>query len=163
VHGESPLLIVARAGLLAGLLDGLDAALFIGWVRGVPVERVFQFIASGAIGVKAFQLGLAGAALGVLFHFVIAMSAAATFYLVTLRWKWPLRAPLIAGPIYGLGVFLFMHYVVVPLSAAPKQPPARISALANLIFSHIFFVGIPIALVVGRAANKKVHRVEVPI
>lgn len=158
VRRNGTLYTVLRAGLLAGLLDGLDAALFIGWVRGVSVERVFQFIASGAIGVKAFRLGLAGAALGVFLHFVIATSAAAAFYLLTRWWEWPLRAPLIAGPIFGIGVFLFMHYLVVPLSAAPKQPPARISALANLIFSHVFFVGIPIALVVGRAAKRKLHQ-----
>jgi hypothetical protein len=149
--------VILKAGLLAGLLDGLDAVVFIGWIRGVPVERVFQFIASGAIGVRAFQLGLAGVALGVFFHFVIAIGAAAFFCLLTRRWTWPLWAPFIAGPIYGIGVFLFMRYVVVTLSATPRQPPAKVSSLVNLIFSHVFFVGIPIALVIGSAAKTKLE------
>lgn len=139
------------AGLLAGILDGLDAVVFIGWIEGVGVERVFQFIASGALGLRAFSGGIPAALLGVLFHFTIAISAAAVFYLLTRTWKWPLRAPSPAGAIYGLAVFLFMHYLVVPMSAAPKQPPATAASLANLIFSHVFFVGIPIALITRRA------------
>ncbi len=147
----SAVLTIAEAGLLAGILDGLDAVVYIGFISGVPVIRIFQFIASGALGVSAFRGGLAAASLGVLFHFVIATGAATVFYLCSRQLPMLLRRPLLWGPIYGVGVFLFMHYVVVPLSAAPKQPPARIASLVNLIFSHIFFVGIPIALVIGRA------------
>ena len=61
---------IAKAGLLAGFLDGMDAVVYIGLISGVPVIRIFQFIASGAVGVKAFQGGLGAAALGVFFHFV---------------------------------------------------------------------------------------------
>lgn len=142
---------ILTAGLTAGFLDGLDAVVYIGWISGVPVARVFQFIASGALGVRAFHGGLAAASLGVVFHFMIAVCAAAVFYLLTRRWKWPLQAPFLAGPIYGFAVFLFMHYLVVPLSAAPRQPPASVGSIANLIFSHVFFVGIPIALITRRA------------
>ena len=96
-------------------------------------------------------------ALGVFFHFTIAIVAAAVFYLLTRRWTWPLRAPLIAGSIYGIGVFLFMRYVVMALSAIPPQPPSKPIGIINLVFSHIFFVGIPIALVVSRAASANVE------
>ncbi len=146
---------IAKAGLLAGLLDGMDAVVYIGLISGVPVIRVFQFIASGAVGVKAFRAGLGAAALGVFFHFVIATCAAAIFYALSRKLPMLLRRPFLWGPIYGIGVFLFMHYVVVPLSAAPKQPPAKVASLANLIFSHIFFVGIPIAMVISREAKAK--------
>jgi hypothetical protein len=146
---------IAKAGLLAGFLDGMDAVVYIGLISGVPVIRVFQFIASGAVGVQAFHAGLGAAALGVFFHFVIATGAAAVFYVLSRKLPMLLRKPLLWGPIYGMGVFLFMHYVVVPLSAAPKQPPAKISSLANLVFSHIFFVGIPIAMVISREAKRR--------
>lgn len=149
------ILTIAKAGLLAGILDGLDAVVYIGLISGVPVLRVFQFIASGALGVAAFRGGLAAAALGLLFHFVIATGAATVFYICSRQLPMLLRRPLLWGPIYGVGVFLFMHYLVVPLCAAPKQPPARIASLANLIFSHIFFVGIPIALVISRAGKRE--------
>ena len=143
-HGHA-LPTILRAGLLAGLLDGLDAALFIGLARGISPIRVFQFIASGLLGVSSFRGGWATAALGIALHFLIAISAAAVFYALSLKWTILLRKPLLWGPVYGMGVFLFMHDLVVPLSAAPVQPPAAASALLNLIFSHIFFVGIPIA------------------
>lgn len=141
---------ILTAGLIAGLLDGLDAVVFIGWIRGVPVIRVFQFIASGAIGIRSFHGGLATTALGVFFHFVIAIGAAAAFYLISIKWPGILGRPLLWGPLYGIGVFLFMHYLVVPMSAAPRQGPLSVRALANLLFSHIFFVGVPIALVTAK-------------
>lgn len=152
-HGHA-LPTILRAGLLAGLLDGLDAALFIGLARGIPPIRVFQFIASGLLGVSSFRGGWATAALGIALHFLIAISAAAVFYALSLKWTILLRKPLLWGPVYGMGVFLFMHDLVVPLSAAPVQPPAAASALLNLIFSHIFFVGIPIAWVTSRARSR---------
>jgi uncharacterized membrane protein YagU involved in acid resistance len=137
--------------MLAGLLDGLDAVLFIAIARGIPVIRVFQFIASGLLGVEAFHAGWAAAALGVLLHFFIATVAAAVFYALSVKLPMLLRKPLVWGPLYGMGVFLFMHYVVVPLSRTPKQSPATVADLANLIFSHVFFVGIPIAWITSRA------------
>jgi hypothetical protein len=152
--------LILKAGLLAGLLDGFDAIAFAGWYRGVPVARIFQFIASGAIGAKAFQLGGVGVALGVFFHFTIAIGAAAVFYLLTRRWTWPLQAPLIAGPLFGIGVFLFMRYVVVALSAIPPQPPSKPIGLINLVFSHIFFVGIPIAVSISRATKSQLQELR---
>lgn len=49
-----------------------------------------------------------------------------------------------------MAVLFVMRYVVAPQSATPRQPPAKIASLANLLFSHIFLVGIPIALVISR-------------
>jgi hypothetical protein len=149
-----PLPTILTAGLIAGFFDGMDAVVFIGLISGIPVERVFQFIASGLLGVNSFHSGWATAALGVLLHFCIATGAAAVFYALSLKLPMVLRKPLLWGAVYGVGVFLFMHYLVVPLSAAPKQPPARASAILNLIFSHVFFVGIPIALVIRRSVRQ---------
>jgi hypothetical protein len=149
-----PFRTILTAGLVAGSLDGADAVVFIGWMRGIPVARVFQFIASGALGVKSFHGGWATAALGGLFHFLIATGAAAVFYALSAKLPVVLRRPFAWGPVYGIGVFAFMHYLVVPLSAAPKQPPLALPALLNLLFSHIFFVGIPIALVTSRTARQ---------
>ena len=148
-----PVRTILTAGTIAGFLDGMDAVVFIGWMSGIPVIRVFQFIASGAIGVRAFHGGVATALLGVLFHFGIAMGAAAVFYALSTKFPMVLRQPLVWGAAYGVGVFWFMHYVVVPLSATPRQPPLAARGLANLLFSHIFFVGIPIAWVTKRSGR----------
>ncbi len=138
---------------MAGVLDGLDAALVITALNGVSAVRVFQFIASGLIGTRSFRGGMATAALGVLLHFTIAIGAAATFYFASLRLQLLLRKPLLWGPLYGLAVFLFMHYLVVPSSATPKQGSTTAADYLNLIFSHVFFVGIPIALITRRMQN----------
>jgi hypothetical protein len=153
---SQPLRTILTAGLIAGFLDGMDAVVFIAWMSGRSATRVFQFIASGALGVKSFEGGGATAALGVFFHFVIALSAAGVFYALSMKLPMVLRRPLIWGPVYGIGVFVFMHYLVVPLSAAPKQGPLSAGALANLLFSHIILVGIPIAVVTSRAAREPV-------
>jgi len=149
-----PLKTILGAGLLAGFLDGMDAVVAISMIAGVPAIRVFQFIASGVLGLKAFQGGGATAALGVVLHFTIAIGAAAVFYVLSRMLPMLLRKPLLWGPVYGIVVFIFMHYLVVPLSAAPRQPPAGAIAILNLIFSHVFFVGIPIALITSRTAPK---------
>ncbi|MGA8874086.1 MAG: hypothetical protein WB555_01065 [Candidatus Korobacteraceae bacterium] len=144
---SGPVKTILVAGLIAGFLDGMDAVVYIAWMSGRSAVRVFQFIASGALGMKSFDGGVGTALLGVFFHFVIAIGAAAVFYVLSVNLPMVLRRPLLWGPAYGVGVFVFMHYVVVPLSAAPKQPPLSLPALANLLLSHIFFVGIPIAWV----------------
>lgn len=150
----TPLRTILTAGLIAGALDGLDAAVVIALLNKVSPVRVFQFIASGLIGVSAFHGGVAAALLGVGLHFTIAMGAAATFYFASLRLQFLLRKPFLWGPLYGMAVFLFMHYLVVPMSATPKQGSATAADYLNLISSHIFFVGIPIALIIGRSVHK---------
>jgi|SRR5271169_2303620 len=134
-------------GLIAGILDGADAVVFLGWMSGVPPARVFQFIASGLLGTIAFRYGWTAVAVGVTCHFVIATGAAAVYYALTFRWPSLLRKPTLIGPVFGLGAFFFMHYLVVPLSATPKQPPLTLSTYVNLVLSHILFVGLPIALI----------------
>jgi len=150
----NPLRTIVTAGLIAGALDGLDAAVVIALLNNVSPVRVFQFIASGLIGVSAFRGGVPAAVLGVLLHFTIALGAAATFYLASLKLPFLLRRPFLWGPLYGIAVFLFMHYLVVPLSATPKPGSATAADYLNLIFSHVFFVGIPIAFITGRSVRK---------
>jgi uncharacterized membrane protein YagU involved in acid resistance len=149
-----PFRTIITAGLVAGALDALDAALVITALNNVSAVRVFQFIASGLLGVQSFRGGTATAILGVLLHFTIAIGAAATFYFASLRLPFLLRKPLLWGPIYGIAVFLFMHYIVVPLSATPKQASTSAADYVNLVFSHIFFIGIPIALITSRSVHK---------
>ena len=153
-RAANPLRIILTAGLIAGLLDGLDAAVVITALNGISAIRVFQFIASGLIGTSSFRGGFRTAALGVLLHFTIAIGVAAIFYLASLRLRFLLRKPFLWGPLYGIAVFLFMHYLVVPLSATPKQGSTTAADYLNLIFSHVFFVGIPIAMVVSRGTHK---------
>lgn len=142
-------------GAIAGVLDIADALIFAG-TRGVPPWRVLQAIASGLLGRDAFTGGAPVAALGLALHFVIAFGAAVTYSLASLRLPLLIRRPWICGPIFGICVHLVMKYVVLPLSlyrgrgAASWLDPGFI----NIIFAHVFCVGIPIALSARRAARR---------
>lgn len=139
------------AGLVAGTLD-LAAACVSAWLRGgVSPVRVAQFIASGILGPAAFTGGAASAALGVVCHFIIATGAAAVFYIASRKLRFLIKWPVLMGLLYGIPVYLFTTLVVVPLSRvtpARVAPPLSARIIAMLII--MFFVGLPIALVVRR-------------
>jgi hypothetical protein len=141
-------------GLIAGILDGLDAVIYYGWASGVTPTRLFQHIASGLLGVKSFSGGWATTLLGVACHFTIAIGAAAVFYAASQAIPFLAQKPWICGPVFGLCVYLVMHYIVVPLSAVPpRRAPMVGLELADQLFSHMFFVGLPVALMARRSAR----------
>ena len=145
---------IVMGGLVAGTLDGIDAVVSVR-VRGISIVRLFQFIASGLMGEKAFRGGLRTVALGCALHFLIATGAAAVYYALSFKTPALLRRPVLCGPVYGLAVYCFMHYLVVPLSSAPVQPAPTPYWILNQVFSHTIFVGLPIALIASWSACRR--------
>jgi tetrahydromethanopterin S-methyltransferase subunit G len=139
---------VAVAGLLAGTLD-ITATSTLFALQGISVERLWQTIASGALGSSAFSGGKKAAAAGLFFHFVIALTVAAVYYALSRSFPLLIERPLVYGVIYGAVVHLVMSRIVLPLSAAPKRVFSTKAFLIQLVI-HICFVGVPIALVVSR-------------
>jgi uncharacterized membrane protein YagU involved in acid resistance len=139
---------ISLAGLLSGTLD-LTATSTSVKTQGIPVERLLQTIASGALGSSAFQRGKKTAALGLFFHFLIAFSVAFAYYAISRKLTALVDSPLFSGVVYGSAVHLVMSRIVVPLSAAPKRDFSAKAFLTQLII-HIFCVGLPIALIVSR-------------
>jgi uncharacterized membrane protein YagU involved in acid resistance len=133
-------------GLVAGTLDITDNLIYNA-LRNVSPKMVFQFIASGLIGSNSFRLGAASVILGVVCHYTIAISWTAIFYILSRRWPVLVRRAVLGGSLYGGAVFLFMNYVVVPLSRVPHLT-RRISFLAHLnaVLSVVVFIGLTIAL-----------------
>ncbi|MGB7586394.1 MAG: hypothetical protein WBM11_16240 [Terriglobales bacterium] len=141
-------------GSIAGLLDGLDAAVFYRLAFAVPPALLFQNIASGLLGRRSFHEGWYTVVLGIGLQFFIAIGAAAVFYVASRVFPVLFRRPWICGPAFGLGLYFFMHYVVVPLSAVPKRTvPVSVAELLDQLFSHSLFVGLPIALMARRSAR----------
>jgi hypothetical protein len=135
---------VALGGLTVGVLDGLDAVIFFG-LRGVAPARIFQAIAAGLLGPQAFQGGIRTTALGVVLHLTIATAIVAVPCLLGRRFPVLLRHPLLAGPVYGIGVWLVMNFLVIPLSAA--RPAARsVAVVINGLLIHVVGVGVPALL-----------------
>lgn len=140
---------VLSAGLLAGVLD-ISAAIAAWGLRGVPPVRILQSVAGGLLGRETYAGGSTTAALGTALHFFIATVAAAVYYGLSRRLPDLARRPLPWGAAYGVGVYLVMNHVVLPLSALPKRPFDP-SMAAAMVVIHVMCVGLPIAWVTGRA------------
>jgi len=104
-----------------GVLDITAALVVYGYLGAKPI-RLLQGIASGLLGPKAFDGGLATALLGLLCHFFIAFGAA-TVYSVASRAIRPLiQYAVVSGVLYGVAVYFFMNRIVLPLSCCRQAP-----------------------------------------
>jgi len=145
--------VILMAGLLAGALD-ITAAFLVYGLRGASPVRILQSIASGLLGGAAFQGGGGAAALGAVLHFLIAIVAAAVYYGASRKLGILVRRPVISGLLYGVMVYVFMNHVVLPLSAVAKRPfVPRMAAV--IVVVHMLCVGLPIALVIRAAADRR--------
>jgi len=146
-------LAIFWGGLLCGIFDIMQA--FTAWgLMGIKPTAILRHIASGLLGPTAYRGGAGTAALGLLLHFVVAFGAATVFYVASRFIGFMTEHAVISGLLYGEMVFLFMNFVVVPLSRAPKGH----FTLATLItgpIGHTILVGLPIALSVRRFAPRK--------
>ena len=144
---------VILGGLVAGVLDAADALVAFGLVNGQNPIQILQYIASGAIGVSAFEGGLTTAMLGMVFHFFIAFVVAAIYFYASLRIPALHQQAIIFGSLYGAAVFLAMTYIVLPFS---NVPPSKFSLILfiNGVVGHALFVGLPIALFAKYSARK---------
>lgn len=149
---NSALFAILVGGLIAGALDIAYAILFAA-SRGVPPTRLLQVVASGLLGASSYEGGTATAALGLLLHFLMTLLIAAIFYAVSRRLQFLTRHAVVAGVLYGIIVFAVMNLVVLPLSAFPHPVTFRPLATTTDLLSHMFFVGVPIALAVRKYAG----------
>ena len=152
-HRETPprwYRVVGSAGLLAGTLDAVVAC-FEAALQGRSPVHLFQVIAGGLLGKSSFQGGLETATVGLLLHFTIAMAWAGLFYWIS-RWQNKVqRHSIISGIAYGVLVYTFMYYVVLPLSAYHTKiaAPSLWTGLRDITV-HIVAIGLPISLVSSR-------------
>jgi uncharacterized membrane protein YagU involved in acid resistance len=142
-----PLQAILWAGLVVGVLD---LCLAYGLYRARPTV-ILQSIASGLLGREAaFRGGMPTAALGALLHFFIATTAAAIYYAASLKLPLLVRRAVPAGLAFGVAVYFFMNYVVIPLSLMRKGP-FNLPIFVGGLIGHALLVGLPIALIARRA------------
>jgi hypothetical protein len=145
--------VILWGGIAIAILDGLDAVVFWG-LRGIAPIRIARAIASAVIGRSAFQGGWPVTLLGIALHVLVAMTAAAVFYVACRQLPALYRYPFASGPLFGLGVYFVMNYVVIPLSAmASPKGPVSLPTLLNGLIGHALLVGLPIALIARRSAR----------
>jgi hypothetical protein len=141
-----PLPAIFVGGLITGLLDMTYAILV--YSPKNPL-RIPQAIATGVFGRESFNLGARSIVLGVFFHFCIALGAATVYYLASRKLPVLVRHAVPCGMVFGALVYLFMHFVVIPLSAVPRGNTPMIYKVTEFVW-HWFGVGLPIALSVRR-------------
>ena len=137
-------------GLIAGVLDITYAFVFSYLRSGRTPAFVLQSVASGALGRNAYQGGTKTTALGLTFHFLIALTAAAVYVLASRALPVMTTQPILSGIIYGLCVYVVMYCVVLRVSAIrattwPWSLPK--SVLIGGLLIHMFGIGLPISLV----------------
>jgi asparagine N-glycosylation enzyme membrane subunit Stt3 len=142
-----PILI---GGLIAGTLDITYACVYSYVRRGTSPVTILQSVASGGLGPRAFTGGVKMAVLGGVFHFLIATIAAAVYYLASRQLRFLITQAVICGILFGVCVYLFMNFVVLPLSAIPFKMSYPWPSLIGGLLIHMFGIGLPIALVVRR-------------
>ena len=140
-------------GLIAGTFDITYACIFFGIRNHVRPTRILQSVARGALGQQAFEGGLKTAALGLLFHFLIALTAAAIYVFASRALRFMITHAVACGILYGLCVYLFMYGIVMRVSAIhsttlPWVYPWKV-LIPNLLI-HMLGIGLPIALVARR-------------
>jgi hypothetical protein len=137
---------IVLAGAAAATLDLAFAFTFYGATVGASPLRILHSIASGAFGMAAFDGGIATAAFGLLAHYFILIVAASFYFAASTRVAALRRRAAICGPLFGVAIYCVMHYVVLPLSAAPKFG-ASILSISSEFLMHLL-LGLTIALVV---------------
>src|SRR3954470_13943141 len=98
---HSLLKTITRVGLLAGSLDISFACVQAYLARGTSPVIVLQYIASAAVGKAAFAGGWEMPLLGLLFHFFIAYSFTALFFIIYPNIKFFSQNIVLTAIIYG--------------------------------------------------------------
>jgi len=140
--------LVLRAGAAGGVVD-LVYATGRGLADSGSVTTPWRGVASGWLGGKAYDGNLSPVVLGLLTHFAIAMVMAAV-------WVWGLnrlepvqRRRTAAAVVYGLGLYVVMYLVVLPLRWPAYFPTWDGVRSALDILAHVA-VALVIAWVGGR-------------
>ena len=149
ISAGRPFAAIVVGGLIAGFLDITYACVFFGLRNQVSPVRIFQSVARGALGQSAFQGGFKTAALGLFFHFLIALTAAAVYFFASRVLRFMVTQAIVSGILYGACVYLFMYGIVMRISAIhsttlPWSYPWQV-LIPNLLI-HMFGIGLPIAL-----------------
>jgi hypothetical protein len=128
---------VVLGGAVAGLVDLGAASAINGFIDPL---RVARFIAAGLFGLKtAKAMGMQSALIGVALQVGMGILIAGVYavgarVLPALRRHW-----LPAGLAFGVGVFVVMNYVVVPLSALHSTPAFTATSFALNMAAMLVF------------------------
>src|SRR5512133_901567 len=113
---------ILTAGLIVGVLD-ISSAFILSYPKGVGPIRVLQGVAAGLVGREsAITGGLATAGLGLAIHFFIAFVVSSVFYIASRKLIFLSQHAVISGLLYGVVIYCFMYWIVMPLAYPVVHP-----------------------------------------
>jgi hypothetical protein len=129
--------------LIAGTLDIIAAFLNFMLKGGKNPVVILRYIASGLFGRELANSQRIMPLLGLLLHYFIALTFTLFYFFVAHkilgRLAWPF-----AGTFYGIGVWVVMNKIIVPLSLIPPRPSTLSNDLTQMGIL-ILCIGLPIA------------------
>ncbi|MFC6100548.1 hypothetical protein [Olivibacter domesticus] len=136
-------------GMLVGTFDILAALTNYYISTGKNPMVIFKYISSGILGTDAFAGGTAIILMGLLLHYIIALSFTILFCILYYHIKSLSNHKIFTGIVYGIFIWAIMNLIVVPLSHTPKSPFDTLHAVKELLIL-IFMIGLPLSFLTGR-------------
>lgn len=140
---------VLYIGLLVGTFDIIAALVNYYISTGKNPIVIFSYISSGLLGTDAFAGGTNVILMGMLLHYVIALSFTILFCILYYNIKSLSIYKIFTGIAYGIFIWAIMNLIIVPLSHTPKSPFDVLHALKELLIL-IFMIGLPLSFLTGR-------------
>lgn len=136
---------VLKAGLLVGTLDIIAASIHYYIKTNNNPLPMLRGIASGVFGAEAIKGGIGMSLMGLLFHFIIAMSFTFFFFFLAKQIPAILKIPLMTGIIYGVFAWAVMRFIIIPYFSRinPRPVVFKDAAIASGIL--MICIGIPLA------------------
>lgn len=150
--GKFPLKKILLTGLLVGTLDITAACIqfYINTGRG-PIP-VLQYIASAALGPSAYSGGYEMAGAGLLFHYIIAMGFTIVFFGIYHFIPGLSKQRILTGIAYGIAIWAFMFFIVLPLSKVPT-PVFHLNKAAIAASILIVCIGLPLSFIASGSSK----------
>jgi hypothetical protein len=145
---------ILTAGLIVGAMDALAANTHAYLLRGTPPAAVWRYVASAVFGKSAGTGGPEMIALGLLFHFIVAIGWTGLFFVAYPKLRFLASNVVLVGMAYGLFIWLMMNYVVVPLTKITMGPIRLTTGTVLMILIHLFVIGVPISYLANRYFGK---------
>lgn len=147
---------IAAAAGLTFVTDGLFAVvLSIGFFDS-SFSALWKGVASVLIGRSALEGGAYTTALGVVMHFMVALTWSTIFVAIVLRWERVRRVLLSpfgvlkVAAVYGPLIWLVMWGIVIPVLAG-RAPSPITSRWWVQFLGHVPFVGLPLVWASSRS------------
>lgn len=142
---------IATGGFIIAITHAVIVhVIFVSIIGGNSLITLYQYIASGALGLSAFEGGIGTALIGVVIHFFVSYVITAIYFISADRVSLIGRFPIAISLIYGFLVFIVMNIIVTPLSATPTLPEPSTFEIVFALVEEIAVSGLLVGILAKR-------------